>query len=342
MGAWLTWRQIPVPEWLRPVVEWAHRPPLSPPQPGTYGNAAVARAAQTVAALPHYGSSFSSPSRPGESDHGAPPWREQYPRYPSSSSASIGTQPRLQSTAGATGALEPSRADPLSPWQERAAQRRARRYPSAPQHHPGSTSAPPQGATSGDRGNPARPIEGENLRPEEPSSAANPQPADAPSHTRRQTLSDPVPTRERHHPLTPPRTGPETGSHHDSPAQSKTAETPINHPATGPASALASAHAPHADAPMRAQLHGPHPATPQAQGPTLAQIPRGAHRHATTAQPTAPLTADRTQAVTSTADRTPPGAHVPEVQPEARAPGDTVCAAHATDQRKTGRSHGEH
>ena len=118
MAAWLTWRQIPVREWLRPVVEHAHQSPVTPPQPGTYGNAAVARAAQSVEIPAHYWSSSCTPSRPGESNPRALPWQDQPSRYPSSS---IRTQPRPRSTAGATGALEPSRVDPPSPRQEGAA-----------------------------------------------------------------------------------------------------------------------------------------------------------------------------------------------------------------------------
>ena len=99
MAAWLTWRQIPVPEWLRPVVQQAHQPPVPPPKPGTYGNAAVAQAAQGVEAPQHYRSSSSTPSQPVESYPSTLPWRDQYPRYPSSSSTSIPTQPRPRSTA---------------------------------------------------------------------------------------------------------------------------------------------------------------------------------------------------------------------------------------------------
>ena len=147
---------------------------------------------------------------------------------------------RGSGAAGAAGALEPPRADLPSCWQERAAERAARRYPPMPQHHPGSISTPPQGAATGDRGDPAPPGRGENLRPEEPPDARNLQPTAPPSPTRRRTLRGPVPTREQHHPLTPPRTGQATDSHQDSPAQPTSPETPINHPA------------PHANVPTRA------------------------------------------------------------------------------------------
>ena len=192
-----------------------------------------------------------------------------------------------------------------------------------PKHHLGLTSTPPQGAATGDRGSPAPPTGGENLRPEETPNATNPKPVAAPSPTRRQTLHSPVPTRERNHPLTRPGTGPATDSHQDYPAQPGTPETPINHPAMIPASAPAPARAPRADAPTRAQHHGPDPATPQPQAPKVARTLRGAHRPAATAQPTAAPTTDGTQAVTSTTDNTPPGPHGPGAQPGAKAPDNT-------------------
>ena len=53
MAAWMTSRQIPVPGWLRPVVEGAHEPAVPPKQPGAYGNAAVAQVTQSVEAAAH-------------------------------------------------------------------------------------------------------------------------------------------------------------------------------------------------------------------------------------------------------------------------------------------------
>ena len=159
-----------------------------------------------------------------------------------------------------------------------------------------------------------------DTRPEELPGATSPQPAAAQSPFRCQTPRNPAPTRRRHQPLTPPRTGPETGSHHDSLAQPTTPVKLINQPATGPASTSAPAHAPHANAPARAQRDRPWPAAPQSQGPPLAQTLGGAHLQATTAGPTDAPTADRTQAVTGTAGCTPPGPRDPETYPEARAP----------------------
>ena len=43
MAAYLTWRGIPPPRSLRSLVQRAQQPQVPPPQPGMYGNAAVAR-----------------------------------------------------------------------------------------------------------------------------------------------------------------------------------------------------------------------------------------------------------------------------------------------------------
>ena len=43
MVAYLTWRGIPLPGSLQPLAQRAQQPNVPPPQPGTYGNAAVAR-----------------------------------------------------------------------------------------------------------------------------------------------------------------------------------------------------------------------------------------------------------------------------------------------------------
>ena len=245
-------------------------------------------------------------------------------------------------TTGATGALQPSQAHLSRPWQECAAKRAARRHSPSRGHHAGSTSAPPQGAATGDRGNPAPPTEGENLRSEEPRNATNPQPAATPSPTRQRTVHSPVQTRKQHHPLTPPRINPATDSVQDSPAQPTTPETPINHPATSQVPALAQARAPRADAPTRAHHYGPHPVTPQPQAPTLARTLRGAHRPAARAQPTAAPTTDGTQAaVSSTTDNTPTGPHGQGAHPGAKAPDDTG-ALPTPPPCPTGRPHREH
>ena len=70
--------------------------PVLAPQPGTYRNAAVARAAQKVAARSW--SSSDSPSRPGESGPSTTPYRSS-----SSSSQSIWAYPRPVDTTRATG-----------------------------------------------------------------------------------------------------------------------------------------------------------------------------------------------------------------------------------------------
>ena len=43
IAAYLTWRGIPPPRSLQPMAQRAQQPHVPPPQPGTYGNAAVAR-----------------------------------------------------------------------------------------------------------------------------------------------------------------------------------------------------------------------------------------------------------------------------------------------------------
>ena len=54
MAAWLTWRELPIPSNLLPVVERVNQPRVPQPEPGTYGNAAVAgggtRTAGSIAA----------------------------------------------------------------------------------------------------------------------------------------------------------------------------------------------------------------------------------------------------------------------------------------------------
>ena len=151
MAAWNSWKQIPVPRWLRPVVEQAHQPPVPPGQPGAYKKAAVDQAAQNVEAPAHYWTCSETPSPPGDFNPSTLPWRDRYPRYPGSSSASIQTQPRPRDTARAP---VPSRAGPPSPRQEPAAKWAARPYPSTPELHPDSAGVPPQGAPTGDQGGP--------------------------------------------------------------------------------------------------------------------------------------------------------------------------------------------
>ena len=269
IASWLTWRQIPVTEWLRPLVGRAHQPPVPPPQPGAYGNAAVAQAAQKDEAPANYWSSSSTPSRPGESDPSTIPCRDRHPRYPSSSSDFIRTQPRPRSTAGAAGALLSSRAEPPSPRQARAAKRAARRYLSMPQHRPDSTSAQPQGATNGDRGDPAPSTENGITQNRataavQPAASArhgagNPQPAAISSPTRQQAPCDHAPAHGRHYPLNPSQTGADTYPHNHSPAQPTAPIRPINHPAPCPASTRTPTHAPHTGAPTRTQRRGPQP-----------------------------------------------------------------------------------
>ena len=58
MAAYLLWRGIPPLRSLRPLAQRAQQPHVTPPQPGTYGNAAVARMMARGTRLD--GSSYSS------------------------------------------------------------------------------------------------------------------------------------------------------------------------------------------------------------------------------------------------------------------------------------------
>ena len=142
VAAWMTLRLIPVPRWLQPVVQWAHQPPVPRSQPDTYGNVAVARVAQNVAASAWFSSH--TPSRPGKSNPSKIPYRY---RHPSSSGASIRAKPQPRDTSRDTGAPGPSKANPPSPREDGAAKQAAGRYLSPPQRHPDSGSAPQAGRT---------------------------------------------------------------------------------------------------------------------------------------------------------------------------------------------------
>ena len=226
MAAWSTWKKIPVPEWLRPVVKKAKQPPVCPPQLGTYGNAAVVKAAQSIEAPAHY---WSSPSTPADRVNPTPahslgktgtPDTLARPVHLFGPSRGRGAQPGPRSTAGAARALVPSRADQPSPRQERAAKRAVKRYPPTPQYCPDSTSAPTQGATTGDRGDLAPSNErgstqhharaatqpDAGARPEEPPGATNLQPTATPNPKRHQAPRNPTPAHGPQHPLTPART----------------------------------------------------------------------------------------------------------------------------------------
>ena len=230
---------------------------------------------------------------------GIPSSRRYLPTYLSLSSAFIGTQPRPQNTAGATGAPAPSWPDPASPRQEHAAKRAARRYQPTPQHRLDSASAPPQGAPARDRSNPAPSSERRSTQhhrtaatqtdagagPEKHPGAKNPQPTASPRLTRNQALRNPTLAHGQHHPLSPPRADPEPCPHRGSPAQPKAPVPPVSPPALGPTLTLAPARTtnPLARARTRMQRHRLQPTVPQPLGPTLAQTLGGARHQATMA-----------------------------------------------------------
>ena len=239
--AWMTWRQIPVPRWLQPAVERANPPLVPPPQPGTYGNAAVARGALSGTA-PAWSRSSSPHSGPG---------------------AAIRAQPRPRNKTRATGIPAPSRANPpQSPRQDRAAKRPAQRYLPTPQRHNDTTSAPPQGAPTANHGSPAPPAERGSIphrtatatnpatdaRPHEPLGTTRPQPMTTPSPTR-----NPTPQAQAsacgHHPPTPTRAEPQPHPHRDSPAQ-PTAPVPPGSPPPRPRPRPRPRHAPPPRTPM--------------------------------------------------------------------------------------------
>ena len=62
MAAYVMWRGIPPPRSLRSLVQRAMQPHVPPPQPGTYGNAAVARMMARDTRLD--GSSYPPPGEP--------------------------------------------------------------------------------------------------------------------------------------------------------------------------------------------------------------------------------------------------------------------------------------
>ena len=221
-----------------------------------------------------------NPADQGESDLSRLPW---WDRYPSSSS---GTQPRPGDTDRTTGAPASSTANPPSPRQDRAAKRAAQRYLPAPQRHPNSTSKPPQGAPSADKGSLAPPTKrgraphrtttathpNTSPRPEEPLGTTRPQTRATPSPLRNRTPRTPTSAHRRHHRPTPTQGDPEPHLHRASPARPAPRVPPVSPPNLGPTSALAPAHTttPITDAPARSPRHGPQSTSPHPQGTTLA------------------------------------------------------------------------
>ena len=225
IAPWMTWRQSPVPSWLRPMAEGANQPFVPSPRRGTYGNAAVARAAPSVPA-PAWFSSSSSSSGPG---------------------ATIRAQQRPGDTTRTRRAATPSRADvPKSCQQHCAAKRAAGDYLPTPQRHIDATSTPPEGAPTANHGNPAPAVEGGSIpqwtatdidpatdaRPEEPLRTTRPQPTTNLKPTRNLTPQAPT-SAHGHHYRTPTQAQPERYPNLGSPAQLTAAVPPDRPPTPG-------------------------------------------------------------------------------------------------------------
>ena len=166
MAAYLTWRGIPPPRSLHSLIQRTLQPPVPPPQPGTYGNAAVARMMARGTLLD--GSSY-SPRRTTATITMTPPRSRATSATRATNvqartlAATSSTSPNPSTSAPPTPVAErhqqhaadatrttgypaPSRARTAqSPRQERASKRAAQQQPT--QHH----------TTTGSRGHRASP-----------------------------------------------------------------------------------------------------------------------------------------------------------------------------------------
>ena len=212
MAAYLRWRGIPPPRSLQSLIQRTLQPHVPPPQPGTYGNAAVARMMARGTWLD--GSSY-SPRRPTATITTPPPRsrattatratnvRVRTPAATSSTSPNPFTsapptpaaEPHQQHAADVTlttGDRAPSRAGtPQSPRQERASKRAAQRQPT--QHH----------AATGSRGHRASPARSGALPGPTNTGAVGTQPGQPPSSAQPHRVPAPSPTGSLQ-PLTPP------------------------------------------------------------------------------------------------------------------------------------------
>ena len=212
MAAYLTWRGIPPPGSLHSLIQRTLQPHVPPPQPGTYGNAAVARMMARGTRLD--GSSY-SPRRTTATITALPPRsraktatratnvRARTSAATSSTSPNPSTsapptpvaEPHQQHAADATqttGDPAPSRAGtPQSPRQERASKRAAQRQPT--QHH----------TATGSRGHRASPARSGALPSPTDTGAVGTQPGQPPgtAHPHRDPAPSPTGSPQ---PLTPP------------------------------------------------------------------------------------------------------------------------------------------
>ena len=203
MAAYLTWRGIPLPRSLQQLPQRPQQPRVPLPQPGTYGNAAVAR---TMARGTRLDGSSSSSGRTATITSPPPRFRattatratnvraraRPTATSPTSSGPSTSVPPtpvatphhqRAADAARTTDAPAPLRAGtPQSPQQERASKRAAQR--NQPQHHPatgiqGHRASP---AGSGAVPNPMN-TGAVGTKPEQPPSTAHPHREPTPSPT---------------------------------------------------------------------------------------------------------------------------------------------------------------
>ena len=205
MGAYLTWRGIPLPRNLQPLAQLAQQPRVPPPQPGPYGNAAVARMIARGTRLD--GSSSSSrrtatittppPRSRATTATRATNLRARAPPAATSSTSSgpstsapptpVATrhQQRAADATRTTNAPAPLRAGtPQSPRQERASKQAAQR--NRPHHHPATGIQGHQASRAGSGAVPSPTNTGAvGTLPEQPPSTANPHRKPTLSHTAR-------------------------------------------------------------------------------------------------------------------------------------------------------------
>ena len=212
MAAYLTWRGIPPPRSLESLIQRTLQPHVPPPQPGTYGNAAVARMMARGTRLD--GSSY-SPRRTTATITTPPPrfrattaTRATNVRARTSAATSCtspdpstsapltpAAEPHQQHAADAkrtTGGPAPSGAGtPQSPRQERASKQAAQRQPT--QHH----------AATGSQGHLASPARSRALPGLTNTGAVGTQPGQPPgtAHPHRVLAASPTGSPQ---PLTPP------------------------------------------------------------------------------------------------------------------------------------------
>ena len=229
MAAYHTWRGIPLPRSLQPLAQRAQQPRVPPPQPGTYGNVAVARmiargtqldssssSSQRTASIttPPPRSRATTATRATNVRARAPPAAMSSKSFGPSTSAPrapVATphQQRATDATRTTDAPAPSRAGtPQSPRQERASKRAAERNP--PQH-------PPATGIQGHRASPA----GSGAVPNPTNTGAvgtRPEQSPGTAHPHREPTPSPTGSQQ-------PQTPPGASAHGHQPAAGQAAAT---------------------------------------------------------------------------------------------------------------------